>query len=130
MAEKKVTKKENYKTLKEIVESADGVDNKEALIEFIDSQIAAIDMKAAKNQEAVEKKRAEGDEHRAAVYAVLTEGLQTIDEIMSQVNGITKAMVVARLTQLIKLNKVVKEMIKMDGGRRISAYRLAEADFE
>ena len=110
---KKVTKKENYEMLLEIVENSNS-EIKAELVEFITKQINSIDAKAAKAKEKAAEKRAEGDELRAAVKAVLTNELQTAEMILGQIEGeeLTKAKITARLTQLIKAGEAVKEDIR------------------
>lgn len=131
MAEaKKVTKKEWYAEIKKIVEAAEGVENKDEVIAFIDKQVQLLDAKAAKAQENAAKKKAEGDELREAVYAVLTTELQNIDQITAQIEGedVTKAKVTARLTQLVKAEMAVKDSVKTEDGRKVTAYKLAEVE--
>lgn len=124
---KKVTKKENYEMLMEIVENSNS-EMKAELVDFITKQIESIDAKAAKAKEKAAEKRAEGDELRAAVKAVLTEELQTAETILSQIEGeeLTKAKIVARLTQLVKNGEASKEEVKTEEGKKIMAYKLAE----
>ena len=123
---KKVTKKENYEMLMEIVENSNS-EMKAELVDFITKQIESIDAKAAKAKEKAAEKRAEGDELRAAVKAVLTEELQTAETILSQIEGeeLTKAKIVARLTQLVKNGEASKEEVKTEEGKKIMAYRLS-----
>lgn len=124
---KKVTKKENYEMLLEIVENSNS-EIKAELVEFITKQINSIDAKAAKAKEKAAEKRAEGDELRAAVKAVLTEELQTAETILSQIEGeeLTKAKIVARLTQLVKNGEASKEEVKTEEGKKVMAYKLAK----
>lgn len=124
---KKVTKKENYEMLMEIVENSNS-EMKAELVDFITKQIESIDAKAAKAKEKAAEKRAEGDELRAAVKAVLTEELQTAETILSQIEGeeLTKAKIVARLTQLVKNGEASKEEVKTEEGKKVMAYKLAE----
>lgn len=124
---KKVTKKENYEMLMEIVENSNS-EIKAELVEFITKQIESIDAKAAKAKEKAAEKRAEGDELRAAVKAVLTNELQTAEMILGQIEGeeLTKAKITARLTQLIKAEEAVKEEVKTEEGKKVMAYKLAE----
>lgn len=124
---KKVTKKENYEMLMEIVENSNS-EMKAELIDFITKQIESIDAKAAKAKEKAAEKRAEGDELRAAVKAVLTEELQTAETILAQIEGeeLTKAKIVARLTQLVKNGEASKEEVKTEEGKKVMAYKLAE----
>ena len=111
----------------EIVENSNS-EMKVELVDFITKQIESIDAKAAKAKEKAAEKRAEGDELRAAVKAVLTEELQTAETILSQIEGeeLTKAKIVARLTQLVKNGEASKEEVKTEEGKKIMAYKLAE----
>lgn len=124
---KKVTKKENYEMLMEIVENSNS-EMKAELVDFITKQIESIDAKAAKAKEKAAEKRAEGDELRAAVKSVLTEELQTAETILSQIEGeeLTKAKIVARLTQLVKNGEASKEEVKTEEGKKVMVYKLAE----
>lgn len=131
MAEtKKVTKKEWYAEIRKVVEAAD-VENKDGALEFIDNQVKLLEAKAAKAQENAAKKKADGDNLREAVYNVLTTELQTIDQITEQVviegEDITRNKVTARLTQLVKAGMAVKDTVKTDDGRKVTAYKVAES---
>ena len=123
---KKVTKKEYYVMLKEVVENAE-VENKDELVEFIDKQIKLLDDKAAKAKEKAAEKRAEGDELRATVEAALTEEYQTIADITAQIDDeeVSKAKVTARLTSLVKEGLAVKEEAKTEDGKKVMVYRKA-----
>ena len=124
---KKVTKKENYEMLLQVVENSE-CEMKEELIDFITGQINSLDARAAKAKEKAAEKRAEGDELRAAVKSVLTEELQTAEEILAQFEDeeLTKAKIVARLTQLINNGEAVKEEVKTEEGKKVMSYKLAE----
>lgn len=125
MAEKKITKREYYGELKAIVEAAD-VETKEDILAFIDHQVELIDAKAAKAKERKAEKKAVGDELRETVQGFLTDEFQTGEDILAQIEteGVTKAKVTARLTQLVNAGIAVKEVVKV-GDRRLAAYRLA-----
>lgn len=126
MAETKMTKKDWFEVIKGIVEASDN-ENAADAVEFIDKQMELLAAKAEKAKERAAKTKAEGDEMRAAVQAVLTEELQTIDEITAQVEGeeITKAKVTARLTQLVKAEVATKDTVKTADNRKVTAYKLA-----
>lgn len=121
---KKVTKKEYYVMLKEVVENSKS-ENKDELVEFIEKQITLLDNKAAKAKERAAEKRAEGDELRALVEATLTDEYQTIADITEQIDNedVTKAKVTARLTQLVKDGLAVKEEAKTEDGKKVMVYR-------
>ena len=127
MDEKKMTKKDYYNELKEIIANAN-VENGEDLVAFCDKQIAQIDAKAEKNKERAAEKRAEGDELRAVVKSVLTGEYQTADDITAQIEGedITKSKIIARLTQLVKAGDAVKEEAKGEDGKKKMTYKLAD----
>lgn len=124
MAEK-MTKAMWFEEIKAVVETSD-YERKDEAVEFIDKQLELIASKAEKARERAAKTKAEGDELREAVRAVLTEEFQTIDDIVAQVaeEGVTKAKVTARLTQLVKAEMAEKDQIKADDGRKVMAYRL------
>ena len=125
--EKKMTKKDYYEMLKTTVEGIE-VENKEDLLTFIDRELELIENKSIKAKERAAEKKAEGDELRAAVKAILTTENQTIDEIFGQIKGedLTKAKIVARLTQLVKTGEAKKEEVKSEDGKRIMVYALAD----
>ena len=123
--EKKTTKRDYYEMLKEIVLNAN-VEGATELVEFIDKQISLIDSKAEKAKARNAEKKANGDELREAVQNVLTDEFQTIDAIVSQIEGeeITKAKITARLTSLVKNGIAEKTDVKDDEGRKLKAYKL------
>ena len=124
MAEK-MTKAMWFEEIKAVVEASD-YERKDEAVEFIDKQLELIASKAEKARERAAKTKAEGDELREVVRAVLTDEFQTIDDIVAQVaeEGVTKAKVTARLTQLVKAEMAEKDQIKADDGRKVMAYRL------
>lgn len=130
MGDIKMTKVDWYAEIRKIVEAAD-VENKEDALDFIDRQVELLKAKAVKAAENAAKKKADGDALRDAVYAVLTDELQSIEQITEQVavDGVevTKAKVTARLTQLVKAQMAAKDMIKTEDGRKVTAYRVANS---
>lgn len=123
--EKKLTKKDFYAMLTEIV-GATEVEMKEDLLTFIDKEVSLIDAKAEKAKARAAEKKAEGDALRDAVQSVLTEEYQTINDIASQVEGeeITKAKITARLTSLVKNGLAEKADVKTEDGKTVKAYKL------
>lgn len=125
MEEKKMTKKDYYTLIKEKVEETN-IEEKDELIEFINKQISQIEAKAEKAKiRAIEKQKA-GDELRDKVKSILTNELQTADAIVAQIDDedVTKAKVIARLTQLVKNGDAEKEDIKTEDGRSVKAYKI------
>ena len=125
--EKRLTKKDYFEMIKGIVEESN-VENKNELNYFLDAQIESINNKAEKAKERAATKKAEGDELRETVKSVLTNDFQTAEEITSKINDeeISKAKVIARLTQLVKLGEAVKESTKTEDNKSKMTYRLAD----
>lgn len=129
MEKTKFTKREVFEALRTMVEGVEAVGEipADAVIEILDKQVAQLDKKAETAKIKAAEKRAAGDSLRTAVKAVLTEELQTADEILDQLEGenLTRSKIVARMTQLIKSNEAMKEQIKdEESGRKIMAYRI------
>lgn len=127
--EKKLTKRDKFEMLKEIVRGDINVEmtvEQAELVEFLDAQIVAIDTKAEKAKARSAEKKANGDELRDVVQSILTEDYQTIDAIVAQIEGedVTKAKVTARLTSLVKNGLAEKEDVKDEEGRKLKAYKL------
>lgn len=131
MAEVKITKKDWYAQIRTVVEVSDN-EQKDGILAFIDHEVELLEAKAAKAAERAASKKADGDELRNAVQAVLTDELQTIDAITAQIDGedVTKAKVTARLTQLVKAGVAAKDMVKTEDGRRVTAYKLGSGDVD
>ena len=123
--DKKITKRDYYEILQGLVAENAG-DNKDLLLEFLDKQITLIDAKAEKAKVRNAEKKAAGDELRAVVQSVLTDELQTIDEIVAQIEGeeLTKAKITARLSSLCREGIAEKLDTKTEDGRKLKAYRL------
>lgn len=125
MADAKMTKKDWFEELKGVVEASNYA-QKEDAITFIDAQIELLDNKAEKAKARAAAKKAETDELKVAVASVLTEELQTADDITAQVEGedVSKQKVVSRLTALVKDGVAVKEQVKTEDGKKM-AYKLS-----
>ena len=72
MEEVKVTKKDWYAQIRAVVEASDN-EQKEGILGFIDHEVELLEAKAAKAAERAASKKADGDELRNAVQAVLTD---------------------------------------------------------
>ena len=121
-----MTKKDFYNVIKDAM--ADNAD----VVAFCDNEIALLEKKAAKAKATAAAKKAEGDALTDAVFAVLTDEVQSTADIAAQIDGpdVTVAKVSYRLTQLVKNGKAVKSEIQIpaaDGAkaRKIAGYTVA-----
>ena len=128
MTEKKITKKDNFNAIIEVLTEV----GREDLAKVIEHEIELLDAKSSKAKATAAKKKAEGDALRDAVQAVLTDELQTIKEITEKVefegfDG-SQAKVQYRLNALVNAEIAVKEQISVGEGeakRKLMAYKLA-----
>lgn len=96
---------------------------------YIEKTISQLNAKNEKAKERAAEKKAEGDELRAKIEAILTDEYQTGDQITAAIGDkeVTKAKVTARLTQLCKADKAHKTQVKTEDGRKIVAYAAGPA---
>ena len=89
MADTKITKKDFYGALIELIEGMETVGAYDAkdVQEFLEKQVAQIDAKAAKAKARADEKKTEGDALRAEVAAHITTEFQTADDITALVEG-------------------------------------------
>ena len=136
MNEKKLTKREHYEAMIEVLETGDtAVAVKEELVAFCNKEIASLDKKAVKAKERAAEKRAAGDELTDAVRAALTDEFAVIADIAAKVaetygEDATVARVTYRLTQLVKNGEAENGDVKIAAtegqkARTIKAYKLA-----
>lgn len=126
--EKRVTKRDYFNAILKEIEGKEtfGGFASDEMVDFITKQIEQLDKKAASAKKNAEKKKADGDELREVVLSVLTTELQSIDTVVSQIEGedITRAKVQARLSQLVKMGAAIKDDME-DGKRKVKGYKLA-----
>ena len=127
MEEKKLTKKDYYNLIKDVLEATE-IEAKDELLAFVEKQVEMIENKAEKAKARAAEKKATGDELRGVIKSVLTDEFQTADAITSQIDGedVTRAKVIARLGQLVKNGEAEKTDVKTDDNRTVKAYRIAE----
>ena len=122
--EKKMTKKEMFGLLLELLETAE-VAEREELKNFVAHEIEMIENKAEKAKTYKRKKAA--DVLKEQIYTKLDVlEFRTIHDIVSAFNDadITAAKVSARLTSLVKEGLAIKEEIKIEN-RKLMGYKLA-----
>ena len=124
--EKKITKRDNFNAIIEVLTDA----GREDLAKVIEHEIELLDNKAAKAKAKAAEKKTEGDALRNAVQAVLTDEFATIKEITDKVEGedITSAKVQFRLNALVNAGIASKEQVVVGEGeskRKLMAYKRA-----
>ena len=122
--EKKMTKKEMFGLLLELLETAE-VAERDELKNFVAHEIEIIENKAEKAKTYKRKKTA--DVLKEQIYTKLDVlEFRTIHDIVSDFDDadITAAKVSARLTSLVKEGLAVKEEIKIEN-RKLMGYKLA-----
>jgi hypothetical protein len=111
----KITKAQKYAMIEEILKTTGG-DNADMLIEFVQSEQAALARKATKAKEKAAEKKTEIDDLGNAVLGVLTIDPRTRDEVFALVadfaDDVSVAKVGARLTKLVEAGSVVKSEVK------------------
>lgn len=127
MENTKVTKKDNFIAIVNVLEDAGRTD----LADVIKHEIELLENKAAKAKETAAKKKVEGDALRDAVKAALTDELCTIADITAKVEGddVTTAKVQYRLNALVNAGIARKEQVVVGEGdtkRKLMAYRIAD----
>ena len=128
---KKTTKKEMFEQVKAILLNSPSMIPTE-VIDFLDTEIASLDKKAAAAKASRDKKKAEADELTEQVFACLNSAsFMTIPQIMKQFadnEDISSAKVTARLTKLVNAGKVEKDIINvaMEGekAKKLTGYRV------
>ena len=123
----KKTKAMYFAELRGMVENWVDREDKDDLIAFIDKQVETLEKRKASAAERAERKKAESDAMTDAILAQIGDELITVDEIVLALDSedVTRNKVTARLGKLVKAGLVTKEMVKVEGNKRM-AYRLAE----
>ena len=100
----------------------------EDVVAYAEVTLGQLVVKAAKAKEKAAEKKAAADELQEKVASVLTDELQSAEDIAAQVEGedITKGKVVNRLSKLIEAGVAVKEAVKVEGSKtKKMCYKLA-----
>ena len=100
----------------------------EDVVAYAEVTLAQLAAKAAKAKEKAAEKKAAADELQEKVASVLTDELQSAEDIAAQIEGedITKGKVVNRLSKLIKAGVAVTEAVKVEGSKtKKMCYKLA-----
>lgn len=126
----KKTRVTRFNELKELIEAhVEDAAEREDLLDFIDNQIAAIDRKKEAAVRRAEKKKAESDALKEAIFDKIGDELITVDEIVVAFDDpdVTRNKVTARLGKLFNEGRITKEQVKVDGKKKM-AYKRMVAD--
>ena len=124
----KKTKAMYFAELREIVmATVEDQEQQNELLEFIDKQVETLEKRKAAAADRAAKKKAESDALTDTILGLIGDDFITVDEIVAELNDeeVTRNKVTARLGKLVKNGLVVKESVKVEGGKRM-AYKLAE----
>jgi len=126
----KITKKDNYNTLRELVSQAHDLSNEDQdrLLSFIDHEVELIDQRAEKSKKYQQEHKAETDIMTDMIVDVLKESTAalSVSDIVAKIVDSTPQKVVYRLGKLFKDGRIVKntQNVKVDGSsaRKVTFY--------
>ena len=124
-----MTKREKFEFIGKVFAGDVTVDMDEAMkaeiVEFCETELAAIDKKNEKARERAAAKKEEGDALTERVFEVIAAATEpkTVNDILAALDDetLTPSKIVARLTRLVKAERVNRETIKVEG-RKLKAY--------
>ena len=128
----KKTKVMYFTELREmIMNTVNDEEKQDELLAFIDKQIETLEKRKEAAATRAAKKKEESDALTEEILGMIGEDLVTVDEIVVAINreDVTRNKVTARLGKLFKNGAIVKEIVKVDGNKRM-AYKLADAEAE
>lgn len=130
--EKKITKAEMFNSLKELVSTSMEIDEetKIAYNEFIDKELASLEKRKESAQKRAAANKEASDALTEEILAVVKNSNETlfVDDIVNALDNaeVTRNKVTARLGKLVNSGAVAKEVIKVEGSRKMG-YKIAEA---
>lgn len=128
----KKTKTMYFSELREMVQTVvEDQAQQDELVDFIDKQIDALEKRKVAAANRAERKKLESDALTDEIFNLITDKPMTVDEIVITLDqeGVTRNKVTARLGKLVKAGSITKEMVKVEGNKRM-AYRLATDNIE
>lgn len=117
-----MTKREKYEIINRVFTELDN-EYKDEIVNLCETEVAALDRKNEKARERAAMKKEAGDALREQIAGMLGNEPMTVEDIVAEINdpAITRAKVVARMSQLVKAERAAKDFIKVDK-RKIVAY--------
>lgn len=135
----KITKRDNYKELRNVVENTvydTEVQNR--LLAFLDHEIELLDKRNASSAKYSKRSNKAADELAQQVEAVVTSANEplTIPQIVERIDleGVTAAKVSYRLTKLVEAGALIREVISIkpegQSARRVNIYKAVGTEIE
>ena len=130
--EKKMTKVEMFNSIKELVENSTEIaeETRAAYIEFIDKELASLEKRKETAQKRAAANKEASDALTEEILAIVKNAVDVIlvDDIVDAIDNpeVTRNKVTARLGKLVNSGSVVKEVVKVEGSRKMG-YKVAEA---
>lgn len=129
--EKKITKAEMFNSLKELVSASTSIDEetKTAYNEFIDKELASLEKRKESAQKRSAAQKEASDALTEDILTVVKEASNVVlvDDIVNAFDNpeVTRNKVTSRLGKLVNGGLITKEVIKVDGSRKMG-YKVAE----
>ncbi len=124
----KMTKKDMYAGIKEVLEKNFDAADVADYVEFIDKEVAAIDARAEKEKARRAAKKAEGDALGDAVKVAIEDAEEPItaegivEKVIDEFPEATVAKVRYRASKFVKDGVVAKVEVKTEDNRKVVAY--------
>lgn len=129
--EKKITKAEMFNSLKELVSASTAIDEdtKVAYNEFIDKELASLEKRKESAQKRAAAHKEASDALTEDILTVVKEAANVVlvDDIVAAFDNpeVTRNKITSRLGKLVNNGLITKEVIKVDGSRKMG-YKVAE----
>lgn len=129
--EKKITKFDMFNSLKELVTTSVEIDEetKVAYTEFIEKELASLEKRKESAQKRAAAQKEASDALTENILTVIKNAVDVVlvDDIVNAFDSpeITRNKVTARLGKLVNGGLITKEVIKVDGSRKMG-YKVAE----
>lgn len=129
--EKKITKAEMFNSLKELVSASTSIDEETKTVynEFLDKELASLEKRKESAQKRAAAQKEASDALTENILTVIKNAVDVVlvDDIVNAFDSpeITRNKVTARLGKLVNGGLITKEVIKVDGSRKMG-YKVAE----
>lgn len=131
--EKKITKVEMFNAFKELVATSIDIDEETKIVynEFLDKELTSLEKRKESAQKRAAAKKEESDALTDEILAVVNGSMEDfllVDDIVERLDNpeVTRNKVTARLGKLVAAGKVVKDVVKVEGARKMG-YKAVEA---